>query len=188
MHPGLLGPPPTAALGPAKPAANTALATTRAQEPVRSSTRRSDFVRSVQRLVLPPGRDAAWVAREYMRWLPQALGPILRVETAGERSCIYAWPLAAPLLELTLAPARSSPDRQLLYVTGGSLADIEASARPRLEFRVVAGGETLLAAIHDFAPRLPWPIYILTQARAHLWVMRRFGRHLAQMAGLPAAA
>ena len=27
-------------------------------------------VRSVQRLPMPKGRDAHWVAREYMRWLP----------------------------------------------------------------------------------------------------------------------
>lgn len=145
-------------------------------------SRRSELVRSVHRMHLPPGRDAVWVAREYMTWLPQALGPMLRVETEGDRTCLHAGPLATPLLELTLSPERSTPDRQLLYVTGGRLADVEASSRPRLEFRVVEGGAAVLAAVHDFAPRLPWPIYIVTQAQAHDWVMRRFGRHLRQLA------
>ena len=38
--------------------------------------------------------------------------------------------------------------------------------------------DTILAAIHDFVPRLPWFIYTMTQALAHLLVMRRFGHHL----------
>ena len=51
------------------------------------------------------------------------------------------------------------------------LAEVDASRRGRLEFRQVLEGSTLLAAIHDFAPRLPWLLYRLTQAVAHLFVM-----------------
>ena len=91
------------------------------------------------------------------------------------------------MLELTYAPDRSTPDRALFYVTGGLLADPEgaraAGARPRLEFRSVLDGRYLLAAIHDFAPRLPWGLYRFTQAVAHLFVMHRFGRHLDALAG-----
>ena len=39
----------------------------------------------------------------------------------------------------------------------------------------------MLAAVHDFVPRLPWPIYTATQAPAHLGVMWAFGRHLAKV-------
>ncbi|MFW2134573.1 hypothetical protein [Ectothiorhodospira haloalkaliphila] len=39
-----------------------------------------------------------------------------------------------------------------------------------------------LAAIHDFAPALPWYIYLWTQAVWHLLVMRRYQRHLARLA------
>ena len=35
-------------------------------------------------------------------------------------------------------------------------------------------GTHILVAVHDYLPTLPWPIYSLTQARAHLWVMRHF--------------
>lgn len=143
---------------------------------------------SIQRLPLGQGRDAAWVAEEYMRWLPRFLGPLLHVTVDDARVCrFFIRPLRRPLLELTLSKDRSTPERQLFYVTGGILAEetsITATttrtiARPRLEFRSVLGGAFVLAAINDFVPRLPWMIYKLTQAVFHLWVMRSFGRHLA---------
>jgi uncharacterized protein YbjT (DUF2867 family) len=137
-------------------------------------------VRSVQRLPLPPGRDAAWVAAEYARWLPRFMAPFLRAEVDETRTCrFYAWPLRSPLLVLRFAADRSSPDRQLYYVTGGLLARVRQGARPRLEFRTVLGDRFVLAAIHDFEPRLPWFVYVITQALVHLFVMRSFGRHLA---------
>ncbi|MBL8785731.1 MAG: hypothetical protein JNJ59_12555, partial [Deltaproteobacteria bacterium] len=145
-------------------------------------TRRPALVRSVQRLVLPPGRDAAWVAEEYIRWLPTWLiARVLRVEVDAARHCRFYAPLSKkPLLELTLSPDRSRPDRVLFYITGGLLARL--GGRPRLEFREVLGRRFVIAAIHDYAPRLPWFIYASTQAVVHLWVMRAFGRHLARLA------
>jgi uncharacterized protein YbjT (DUF2867 family) len=140
--------------------------------------------RSVQRLPLPAGRDASWVAAEYARWLPRFLRPFLRVDVDEARRCsFYFWPLAAPLLVLTFAAERSEPDRQLFYVTGGLLVSVATdSERARLEFRSVLDGHFVLAAVHDFVPRLPWFIYRLTHAMVHLYVMRQFGRHLAAMA------
>ncbi|MDX2090625.1 MAG: NAD-dependent epimerase/dehydratase family protein [Kofleriaceae bacterium] len=140
-------------------------------------------VRSVQRIHLPQGRDAEWAAHEYMRWLPDGAGP-LRVDVSDHRVCrFYLLSMARPLLELTFAPDRSSPDRQLFYVTGGMLA--RPTERGRLEFRVTPDGAHLLAAIHDFAPRLPWPIYRWSQALVHRWVMHRFDRHLAALTPVP---
>jgi hypothetical protein len=52
----------------------------------------------------------------------------------------------------------------------------------RFELREVLGRRALLAAIHDYQPALPWPIYAATQARVHLAVMRGFGKHLARLA------
>ncbi|OZC03974.1 NAD-dependent epimerase/dehydratase family protein [Rubricoccus marinus] len=177
----------------------------------RRSHRKSDdraiksaqLVRSVQRFDLPPGRTAQWAGMEYMRWLDDFAGPIIRVRvkasgesphrargdtsleadaTSGEVTArFYATPLPKPVLELTYSPDRSHPDRALFYVTGGLLYDAEAGSRARLEFRSVLDGRCLIAAIHDFAPRLPWGLYRLTQAVAHLFVMRQFGRHLSRL-------
>jgi hypothetical protein len=48
----------------------------------------------------------------------------------------------------------------------------------RLEFRQVLDEQTLIVAVHDFEPRLPWWIYRSTQAVFHAWIMRRFTRYL----------
>ena len=148
--------------------------------------RRARLVRSVQRFVLPEGRTGEWVGHEYMRWLDGFAGPFLRVEVGeqegGWTARFHVRPLPRPVLELTHAPDRSTPDRALFYVTGGMLAELDAPHRARLEFREVLEGSSVLAAIHDFAPRLPWALYRLTQAAAHLFVMAQFGRHLERLA------
>ncbi|MFN0063911.1 MAG: NAD(P)H-binding protein [Myxococcaceae bacterium] len=137
-------------------------------------------VRSVQRLTVNGNRDAKWVAQEYVRWLPHLLAPLLKVETNQNGvSRFFLWPVRRPLLELTFSDARSTPDRQLFFVTGGLLAQTKDS-RARLEFRQLGNSNTILAAIHDFTPRLPWFIYTSTQALAHLAIMRRFQKHLEQ--------
>jgi uncharacterized protein YbjT (DUF2867 family) len=136
-------------------------------------------VRSVQRLPLPAGHTARWVASEYARWLPTFLSPLMRVDVDAAGTCsFFLWPVQSPLLVLAFAADRSTDDRQLFYVTGGVLARNVEGTRPRLEFRTVLGGKFVLAAIHDFVPRLPWFIYVMTQALVHLVVMRGFGRHL----------
>ena len=137
-------------------------------------------VRSVQRLTLPAGWDATRVTREYMEWLPRGLWPLITVSVEGERCTFCLRGLRAPLLVLRYAPERSTPDRTVLYIQGGLLAQNDPG-RARLEFRVVLGGDAILAAIHDFVPQLPWFIYNLTQAPAHLWVMFAFGRHLKRL-------
>lgn len=136
-------------------------------------------VRSVQRLPLPRGRNAAWVAEEYMRWLPGGMRP-LRVEVDGQRVCrFYLRGVREPLLQLSFAPDRSGEDRQLFYITGGLLA--ADGGRGRLEMREAPDRKTVIAAIHDYRPRLPWSVYKNTQALVHLAVMYMFGRHLARL-------
>lgn len=139
--------------------------------------------RSVQRLPLPSGRDASWVADEYAAWLPRVLWPFLRVEVEGTVTRIGVRGIREPLLQLELRSDRSGPDRALFEVSGGLLARA-GTETPRLEFRCVPDGRHVLAAVQDFHPRLPWWLYASTQARLHVWVMRRFAAHLGRTAGL----
>jgi uncharacterized protein YbjT (DUF2867 family) len=155
----------------------------RSEEPVafdkRGSSRPAErVVRSVQRLPLPKGKDAAWVAEEYARWLPDFLAPILRVEVTQEFTRFFIKGITSPLLELKLAEV-SATDRQLFWIVGGLLA--RPNRKGRLEFREVLGGQAVMAAIHDFEPRLPWYIYRYTQALVHLFVMHGFGEHLRKI-------
>lgn len=151
-----------------------------------SRKREESAVRSVQRLPLPEGANAWWVADEYARWLPNFMSPFLRVEVDENRKTgFFVRGMSKPLLELTFAKVSRS-DRQLYWITGGIL--VKRHDRGRLEFRVVLGGKAVLAAIHDFLPRLPWYVYRYTQAVAHHFVMAGYARHLAKIEAIEGPA
>lgn len=146
------------------------------KDPAKAQTSK---VRSVQRIPLPAERNAQWIAEEYFRWLPIFLRPWLKRNTANcETIQLSLFRPSWVLIEFTHAPQRSTPDRQLFYITGGALAQIHGHPKGRIEIREVANRDCALIAIHDFIPTLPWFIYRHTQALFHLWVMGRFARHL----------
>lgn len=148
----------------------------RALENQRQRSHDSD-VRSVQRLKVPTGCRAIHVAQDYMTWLPRMLGFLVRVHAQHERFLNFDFfGITKPLLVLEYEPSRSQTDRQLFYVREGLLSAV--TNRGRLEFREVLGGRYVMAALHEFRPKLPWYIYRFTQAQLHLWVMKRFQRHL----------
>jgi hypothetical protein len=104
---------------------------------------------------------------------------LLRCTVEGKRVCKFqVRPFGLTLLEITYAPDESPEGRHLFYVTGGLLADLDSGHDGRLEFRRALNGESVITAVHDFAPMLPWYVYNATQALAHLLVMNRFGKHL----------
>ena len=135
--------------------------------------------RSVQRLPRPARFDADRVAEEYESWLLRVL-PVLRTDRQGEHTIrFFLAPLRIPLLVLEYAPEASGRERSVMYVVGGALA--RPSERGRLEFLCVPGRSEVLAAVHDFRPRLPWWLYLLTEAPVHRWIMLAFGRHLHRL-------
>jgi len=149
-------------------------------------SRAPGYVVSIQRLPLPPGHDARWVAREYAEWLPTLLRFILTVRVDENRNVtfkLFGW--SDDLLELTYAEERSSPDRPLYYITGGCLAgpDVPEDHRTpaRLEFRETPDRLHVMASIFNYRPTLPWAIYRFTQAPIHLFVMFSFRQHLRRI-------
>ncbi len=132
-------------------------------------------VRSVQRLNLPTGKDAVWVKQRYLTWLPRFLAPLILVDVEGSRITFALLTKKLKMLELYRDEERSDRDRQLLYIVDGRLV---AQKQGCLEFRVVLNRRFVLASIHEFRPALPWYLYVLTQAKLHLWVMSAFGRDL----------
>jgi uncharacterized protein YbjT (DUF2867 family) len=145
----------------------------------RKKLRRRSTVRSVQRLP-HPNRSADWVGTEYVRWLPSFVRlPGLACEVEGSRASFRLPRLSKPLLVLwrTAAP---EDDPAIFEVVSGLLVNTR-EGQGRLEFRSVLGGRYILAAVHDFRPTLPWLVYNVTQALAHLVVMRSFGAHLRRV-------
>jgi uncharacterized protein YbjT (DUF2867 family) len=144
------------------------------------SVQEKNDVRSIQRLPLPSTMRARDVGLEYLIWLQSfSLFLIRIVATKNQRIEFRFLGFALPLLILELDLERSSDDRSLLRIRGGMLAIPDG--RGRLEFREALGGRFVIAAVHDFLPRLPWIIYKYTQAVVHLLVMRAFARHLGRL-------
>lgn len=131
-------------------------------------------VRSVQRLPNPSQKTAAWVANVYPTWLSGKFTFFLTAEKRGEQVRFVL--LGKVLLELSFVKERSDASRQLFYITGGLLA--KRVDYGWLEFRSVLEGRYVIAAIHEFVPRLPWYLYRLSQALIHLLVMAWFGKFL----------
>jgi hypothetical protein len=139
---------------------------------------------SLQRLPLPRDKDVRWVAQEYRLWIVEFLFPLIRVKTydngdfdfAIKSFVLFGWPIQ--ILRLRYEPTRSSESRQLYYIRSGLLVAKDEPEAARLEFRKIPGSQEVIAGLFNYKPSLPWWIYKLTQALAHLWVMKNFGKHL----------
>jgi hypothetical protein len=134
-------------------------------------------VRSVQRIFNPKKQNAQWVAKYYPIWLSKKFAGIINSKFDG--SFLSFFLLGINLLELKLIEDRSTPNRQLFYITGGVLT--KRKDLGWLEFRSILKNEYIITAIHEYVPKLPWLIYKLTQAKMHLYVMKRFERELQRL-------
>jgi uncharacterized protein YbjT (DUF2867 family) len=134
-------------------------------------------VRSVQRIYNPGKHNAQWVAKHYPIWLSKRFAGLINPHFDGSFLRFYL--LGIMLLELKLIEDRSTPNRQLFYITGGVLT--KRTDLGWLEFRSILDNEYIITAIHEYVPRLPWAIYKLTQAKLHLYVMKKFEKELQRL-------
>ena len=148
----------------------------------RSKVWKRPIARSVQRFVLPPGRDVAWVAREYPSWLGRISPWLIHAEDLDDRFHIRLRGLRRPLLTLERSSPVTETDGFVFRVTGGILAAADAKGDPRLEFRATPDGAHVLTALQDFEPRLPWWIYAITQAPLHRAIMAGYRSWLSRRA------
>ena len=138
-------------------------------------------VRSIQRLHLPRGKNAEWVADRYFPWLGTLMGFFVATERDAEGSWTVLQKLSGlRLLRLEFQPAHSSPDRRMYFITGGALARVLGGRTARLEFRDLLAGRFTLVAIHDYNPALPWFFYRVTQAVIHGLIMKGFQGYMEQ--------
>lgn len=134
-------------------------------------------VRSVQRISNPSRHNAQWVAQYYPNWLSKRFAGLINPKFDGSLLRFYL--LGVMLLELQMIENRSTPHRQLFYITGGKLT--KRTDLGWLEFRSILDNAYVITAIHEYVPRLPWNIYKLTQAKLHLYVMKKFERELNRL-------
>ncbi len=134
-------------------------------------------VRSVQRIANPSKKTPQFFARIYPIWLTKQFASIVKANFDGKYVKFYL--LGILLLELKVIKSRSDEKRQLFFITGGIL--VKRSDLGWLEFRSVLNNNYLVAAIHEYVPRLPWFIYKYTQAKVHLLVMKQFEKFLIKI-------
>ena len=142
-----------------------------------AQTKDKNTVRSVQRIANPTRKTAEWVAQSYPIWLSKIFNKVIEAEE--QNNLLKFKLLGLTLLQLEYIKNRSDKNRQLFYITGGYLT--KRTNRGWLEFRSILDGNYIITAIHEFVPRLPWVIYKFTQAKAHLFVMKKFEKHLNTM-------
>jgi uncharacterized protein YbjT (DUF2867 family) len=145
--------------------------------------RQAARVRSIQRLRLPEGKQAEWVAERYFLWLGLLMRAFIRTERDADGSwTVRQRPGGFTLLRLEFKPDHSTPTRRMYFITGGALARALGGRTARLEFRDLLDGRLSMAAIHDFDPALPWVFYRFTQAVIHGLVMKGFQGYMEQVA------
>ena len=145
----------------------------------REDFERSSSVRSIQRISLPDGWNAVSLSEYYFTWLSRFVWPIIRSVRLPDGSWrIEIRTISLALLCLDLSPSHSSEHRRLYFISGGLLARKTEELKGRMEFRDMVIESSTIIAIHDFAPKLPWRFYHLTQASMHGWVMGRFQKHM----------
>lgn len=144
---------------------------------------RRNTVRSVQRMQLPKGQDAAFVKQAYFNWLRDFTSGLIRVESSGKNVTLRLFGNLITLIELSFDSKHSNRHHQILLISGGAL--VSRRNRGRFEMRTLTGQNIVLLAIHDYKPSLPWFVYKFTQALVHLFVMRKFAKQLAEISSQP---
>ncbi len=136
-------------------------------------------VRSVQRLTVPPGRDAAWLCDAYLGWVDRL--PMVGVRARPDRVDF----LLGGVSILTFTPRIRGPSRTQLTLVGGRLARNSAGVPGSLEVRLLPDGVHALIGVHDYLPTLPWPAYRATQAVLHPLVVAGFAASLEPTVAAP---
>lgn len=124
---------------------------------------------SIQTMYLPKQFTAKELAAIYFDWLPTLFGGLIRVSKDDSLERVVISFLSLPLLKLV----RGTDSENIIFqVVGGILSQKEGT----FSFQIING--ELITALSDFSPRLPWPIYRVTQYPFHDLVMFLFSQHL----------
>ena len=142
---------------------------------------RQSLVRSIQRMRAPTDWSTSRIVKGYWEWLGSWGGAVLktRITLAPGEKIVEEVRIdflgKLRLLSLRRDVARCTSESEVLAITGGLLVRKTEADQGRFEFRRIEGEpETVVAILQDYAPSLPWYLYEMTQAIAHLVVMRAF--------------
>ncbi|MCM0606235.1 MAG: NAD(P)H-binding protein [Xanthomonadaceae bacterium] len=143
---------------------------------VKAQKRRENVI-SIQRITHAK-LTATQISTTYWNWLKQKLGWLIEVKSSPSQGITLK--LKPVNLKLLSFEANSSHDETLCthHIADGLLISKKSPTTARIEFLRTTHNDYGLIAVQDFLPRLPWPIYLLSQAWIHLWVTRAFIKSL----------
>ncbi len=133
-------------------------------------------VRALQRVALPEGADARWLAAKLAAWLPRQRWPFVTVKTDGGSVLRVVLDRGGVELLRFERVERDDEATRVVFRLSGGLLWRRGGRRPRLEIRAFPGEGVALVSLHDFSPRLPWALYLAVQLLVDRGVMRAFAR------------
>jgi len=129
-------------------------------------------VRSIQRTLMPSNWSVADLSHHYFNWLSDMAFNIINVKRQDNVYTIYA--AGKHVLTLCEDEAKSDENRMVYKITDGALYKNTLTSRARMEFRRLKHTDTLIIALHDYEPTIPWLIYILIQLPVYHLSMKIF--------------
>ena len=152
----------------------------RAQTRERKRAQRlKENVRSIQRIERT-NLSAKEVSNSYWNHLARTFRWIIEVQGSAETGITLRLKLSGATL-LSFEKNSSQEHSICTHVLkSGLLLSPKSPKSARIEFMRSTHNESGLVAVQDFLPRLPWPIYLLSQAWIHLWITKSFTRTLSR--------
>lgn len=133
---------------------------------------KTNDVRSIQRTLMPSDWTVEQVSMYYFDWLNEMALDFVEVKVNEDHIQIFA--AKKHVISLEKDNDKTDDHRIVYQITGGLLHHAHSDSRGRMEFRRLRGTDTLLIALHDYEPTLPWLVYLLTQAPLHHLTMKIF--------------
>ncbi|MEK4757215.1 NAD-dependent epimerase/dehydratase family protein [Macrococcus sp. FSL R5-0951] len=129
-------------------------------------------VRSIQRTLMPSDWTITDLSHYYFNWLSDMAFNIINVKRQDNGYTIYA--AGKHVLTLCEDEAKSDENRMVYKIIDGALYKNTLTSRARMEFRRLKHTDTLIIALHDYEPTIPWILYILTQLPMYHLSMKIF--------------
>ena len=127
---------------------------------------------SIQYMKHPEGYTLEELCHIYFNWLPTLFHGPLKVRKGDALSLVEITLFGISLLELKKTPSQN----QISFSVVGGLLSKKSGT-----FSFYENNGQLVTALCDFSPRLPWPIYRITQYPFHDLVMFLYSQHLISL-------
>ena len=131
-----------------------------------------DDVRTAMNMQLPVNWSLEHMVKAYMSWLNETKGTIIHSYNEGDNFFIYLKRKDRPLL--ILHKVQTAEDIITMHLVGGSLTKPNIKKQGKLEFRLLKGSSKVMVHLHDYIPKVIWPIYYVSQAPFQKMMLRGF--------------